>query len=269
VRLKQLQDAVQRYLLAGTDLPGELEQAVEPPAGERWAIYQDGYRLRLVEALAGTYPALAQRMGTEAFDGLCARFITAYPSVHRSIRDYGAELGEFLAAGASTPEDAMRAELAAFEWQLAAAFDANDASPATATDIGAVPPEAWGELRFRPVPSLRRIATTTNAVAVWQALLQDSAVSAAGESASPVDMPVATRGAPAEWLVVRRALITEFRSLDSAEATALDEIIDGSTFAQVCELLLEQEDQPAAVRAASWLKGWLEGGLLLRAGSAV
>lgn len=265
MRLKDLQATVQDYLLAGVDLPAALADAVAPPASVRWAIYAEGYRLRLIEALAGTYPVLATRLGADEFDALATDFVLAHPSVHRSIRDYGGELAGVLAAAAQDAEGALRAELAAFEWRLAAAFDAEEAVAATPADMANVPPDAWGELRFAGVPSLGRLATTTNAVAVWQSLNRESDGTAVDARATAaVTEPQAALGPRTEWLVVRRALTTEFRSLEADEAAALDTLVGGATFGELCEDLYARAGDAAAARAASWLKGWLEGALLVR-----
>jgi hypothetical protein len=261
MRLAELQQAVQAYVLDEAPPSATLVAAVAPPAAERWDIYADGYRLRLAEALAGSYPVLRTRLGEAAFTTLARAFIAATPSTHRSIRDYGAELGAHLARGATTAEEAMRAELASFEWQLAAAFDAEDARPAGVEELATLGNADWPALRFAPVPSLRRLATASNAVAVWRALRQDEPALAPEPCPEPLAALTATS---TEWLIARRALVTEFRSLDGAEAAALDQLLAGATFGELCGRVAESLGDNAALQAASWLKGWLLAGLLLR-----
>lgn len=263
MKLAELERAVQRHILDGGPLPAALESAVAPPAAERWEIYVEAYRLRLTEALATQYPALAARAGRDDFNAAMAAFIAATPSVHRSIRDYGRELADHLAAAAREPEEAMRAELAAFEWRLAAAFDAAGGTPAAPADLAGVAPPDWPELRFRAVPSLARLATETNAVAVWRAT---KAALEAGAPDAALTEPAASRGGRVEWLVVRPALETEFRSLPSDEAAALDRLLGGSSFGELCEELAESlgDGGAAAATAAGWLKGWLLAGALER-----
>ncbi len=253
MRLAELEQAVQAHVLAGGELPPALGAAVLPPAEERWQIYTEGYRLRLIEALGLQYPALSARLGAEAFALRIEPFVVATPSVHRSIRDYGRELGAYLRARAAVADDEMLADLAEFEWQLAGAFDAADATPAAPVDLAGLAPTEWAGLRFRGIPSLHRCRTTTNAVAVWRALQ-------VGAGAPPP----ATRAAPAEWLIWRRELATEFRPVEPDEAAALALLFGGATFGDLCESLLATHGEEAAVRAASWLKGWLIEGSLLR-----
>lgn len=263
MKLAELERAVQRHVLDGGPLPAALETAVAPAAADRWEIYVEAYRLRLGEALAIQFPALAARSGRESFDTRMREFIAGTPSVHRSIRDYGRELPEQLATTAADLEGEMRAELAAFEWRLAAAFDAAGATPTAPADLAGVAPDGWPGLRFRGVPSLARLATSTNAVAVWRAA--KAALEAAGDGA-PLTAPAAVRGARVEWLILRSGLETEFRSLPADEAAALDRLLAGEPFGALCADLAAAlgDDGAAAGRAAGWLKGWLLAGALER-----
>ena len=272
IRLAELQRAVQAHVLAGDALPDALERAVHPPAAERWEIYSAGYRLRLVEALAAQYPALAARLGEADFAARMRAFIDATPSLHRSVRDYGSEVAAFLAAQAASDEAALLAELADFEWQLAAAFDAPDAVAAAPVDLAQVAPEEWPALNFAPLPSVRRLRLCTNVVAAWRAATADAADPGspahgkvtAGPAAVPAAAPIAARQAPVEWLIWRPRLTTQFRSCGADEAVAFDTLVDGASFGELCGGLFESHDDHAALQAASWLKGWLTEGLLLR-----
>jgi hypothetical protein len=261
MRLAALQQLVQEHVLDGGELPDSLAAAVAPPAADRWRIYTDGYRLRLIEALLSQYPACAAFVGETRFNALAAAFVEATPSVHRSIRDYGSEFAAFLGGDGSSVEALVLADLAAFEWQLEASFDAAPATPTTVTDLANVAPADWPGLRFQAVPSLGRIRTRSNAVALWRQL---NPAAPDGPPRSVAAIPDAVRSDPVEWLVTRRELTTEYRSLDAAEAAALDGLIAGATFGALCESLAAPFGDAAAMQAASWLKGWLIGGLLVR-----
>jgi hypothetical protein len=261
MRLAELQLLAQGHLLQGGDMPPDLEAAIAAPAGERWAIYVEAYRLRLTEALATQYPALVARCGRPAFGELAWRFIREYPSIHRSIRDYGRELPALAQADGATAELRLRGELARFEWLLAAAFDAPEATACTVAELAGVAPVEWPTLRFAAVPSLQRLRTSTNAVAVWRAMrrgLEDGPAAAVHAEPAAIDV------APIDWLLVRPRLETEFRSLPADEAIALDLVVAGTPFAALCETLAASHGDQAALQAATWLKGWLTEGLLLR-----
>lgn len=263
MRLSDLQRAVQDHILAGGAAPEALLAAVAPPADVRWRIYAEGYRLRLVEALAAQYPVLATRLGPEIFTSLVVDFVEATPSVHRSIRDYGSELEAFFADRTNGVEDRMLGELAAFEWRLAGAFDAPQATATAPADLAGVQPADWATLAFEAVPSVRRLRTLTNAVAVWRALKATSDAPAS-EAALPPSLPVAETIDAVEWLIYRRELAVEFRSLAPDEAAAFDLLTGGTTFGDLCGALAEAGSESPALQAAGWLKGWLTEGVLLR-----
>jgi len=263
MRLNDLQQAVQAHILAGGDTPAALLAAVAPPADVRWRIYADGYRLRLIEALAAQYPVLAARLGTDAFSALALEFVEARPSIHRSIRDYGSELETFAGARGDRNLDRMLGELAAFEWRLAGAFDAAQRPATTPADLAEVKPEEWATLAFTAVPSVQRLRTTTNAVAVWRAV--KAATESPEASASAVEAtPAAAVVDAIEWLIYRRELTVEFRSLPPDEAAAFDLLTSGASFGDLCGSLAEAGSETPALQAAGWLKGWLTEGLLAR-----
>jgi hypothetical protein len=252
MRLAELEREVQSHVLAGGELPAALAALVAPPAEERWRIYTEAYRLRLIEALTAQYPALAARLGADEFAARVDGFITATPSVFRSVRDYGGELGAYLRACGGSLEDELLAELAEFEWQLAGAFDAADLEASTAADVATVPPEGWAALRFRTVPSLRCTPTSTNAVDAWRAT----------QATPPLPPPPAERIPHADWLIHRRHFEPEFRPLAPGEGVALAALGGGASFGELCERLAAEHGEAAALKAATWLKGWLLEGLL-------
>jgi hypothetical protein len=260
MRLAELERAFQAHVLADGEPAPALLAAVDPPARERLGIYVEAYRLRLVEALATQYPALATRLGPPDFAALAQAFVRATPSSHRSIRDYGAGLADYIDAAAQDDEARLQGELARFEWSLAAAFDAAPGQAATIADLATVAGTEWPTLRFRAVPALGRLATTTNAVAAWRAARTD-------EGAGPAPAaPPAERSARVEWLILRPALDTQFRSLPADEARALDRLLGGATFGELCATLAAElgDEGAAALAAAGWLKGWISEGALER-----
>ena len=250
-RLAALQHDFQAYLLADQQ-PGRLQSRIiddaSVGAARRLAIYHDAYRLRLIEALTSAYPKLQLLLGDDLFDSTARAYIDANPSVYRNLRWYGATLSEHLAQ--ALPQHPVTAELAAFEWALALAFDAADMPVLQVEDLAAVPPEQWGELRFRLHASMRLLPLQCNTVAVWQAL--------DAEQAPP---PVATL--TETWLIWRREFNPHFRSLDVAELAALELIIAGASFGDICaSLQIELGEDAATMQAAQYLATWLGDGLI-------
>jgi len=253
-KLEQIQQDFQRYVLHGD---GAIEQHVRGtarvPAATRLAIYSDGYRARLIEALATNYPVLAQLLGPSDFAELGKAYVMNELSTFCSIRYYGHALADFLATQAQYAPAPVLAELARWEWTMGEVFDAADGTPIDASALAGLPPASWAELRFAWHPCVRRLQLAWNAPPIWKA------VSATAEPPAASLEP-----APIQWLLWRRELKTYFRSLSSAEAAALDAARAASTFGELCVLLCEHvEEAQAPAHAASFLRTWLDGGLLV------
>jgi hypothetical protein len=249
--LAEVQRCFQRNVLRGDQaVLGLVADSEDIRAATRLAIYCDGYRLRLIEALASDLPRLQQLLGEREFATIAQHYIDAHPSSFRSIRWFGDQLATVLEhSHASQP---WLAELARWEWAIAAAFDAADAQAITEDALAAIAPGAWPSLRLEFVPSLQRLQMRTNAPALFKALSEDL------PAPDPLVLP---REQP--WLIWRQALKTQYRSLDAAEATALDAMRGGRTFEHMCELLCEwHEPEAVPLIAAGMLKQWITDGML-------
>lgn len=67
-------------------------------AAERLAIYQDGYRLRLLECMAAEFPTLQHYLGDPLFRLFCLGYLQHQPSRHYSLYQLGEGFADFLAA---------------------------------------------------------------------------------------------------------------------------------------------------------------------------
>jgi hypothetical protein len=253
MRLVELQRNFQAHLLMGDD--SILQSVVDAPPlapAERVQVYRNAYRVRLSDALLDTYPVLFKILGDEAFESLGRAFIEANPSVHRSIRWYGRELGDFLAQRAPYAQHPILAEIARFEWTLSEVFDAADAVPMGREALQAVAPDSWDQLGFVFHPSLRLLDLSWNTVAVWQAMSRDA------EPPQP-----AMAETPIPWLLWRRDLTNRFRSLEAAEKASLEAGLSGLPFGELCAVLrqwLPEEEIP--LRAATLIGTWTDSGII-------
>lgn len=242
--LASLQRAFQTFVLREqSGIERHVTQTDERPASSRLAIYGEAYRLRLIEALASNYPRLQQAIGENEFNALAQEYIRLHDSRHPSIRWYGDRMAALLQ---QTRNELWAADLAQWEWAIATAFDAADAEVLQASALAQIQPEQWAELRLTFHPSLQRLETASNAVALFKALTED-------ETAPP-----GKREPAQQWLIWRQQLKTQYRSLETDEAAALDRLRIGGTFADACEALCEwHEAEQVPLRAASCLQRWL------------
>lgn len=243
----QLADA----MLAGrTPLPGSLCGDDKADAANRLAVYQQGYRIRLREALATEFPGLALLAGRR-FARLLDDYIAAQPSTHFNIRWHGEGLARFLARTAPWRERPELAEMAQLDWAISTAFDAADHATASAADLAGIAPEAWAALRLHPLPHARLLTVTCNVDAFRRA----------ADRGEP--RPALRRWRLARHLLVwRPALEVRYRQVAAAELPALLGALDGEPFAHLCERLARRHGVAALPRMAALLAQWLEDGLI-------
>lgn len=251
--LEQLQAGFQAYLMddrSGAQFTRFIVDDGKVDVRTRLAIYFDAYRLRLIEALSAAYPKLKLLLGYDLFDTMARAYVRDYPSMYSNIRWYGDKLQLHLLF--TLPQHPIAADMANFEWALANAFDAEDVAELKLQDLAEIPPDNWGALQFGFQPALQIVPLHWNTVAVWKAL-----------DAEEVPPAPAKCDSYTTWLIWRSDLNPQFRSLDKAEAMALQMAMSGDCFAEICKSLeAELSAEEATLLAAQYLAGWLEQGLI-------
>lgn len=252
--LGQLQDDFQACVLGRNEhFSGHILGTADADATERLAVYQQAYRLRLLEVLENDFPALLGLAGRQNFTELASNYLDAHPSTSRSVRQLGAHLPSFIRQTQHGEEGEAWGEMAEFEWLKAAAFDAADAPRAGIPDLAQLAAEAWPDLHIGPHPSLLRMDLGSNTPQRWRALVDSQA------------LPQAEHFKPRQpWIFWRADLEVHWRPLEADEAAILDAIRQGSGFAHVCGMLDAQlcDESQAALRAVMLLKRWLDEGLI-------
>lgn len=248
-----LQDRLQNYLLNGQiDIQTSIVASDKVPVAKRLSIYGDAYRLRLLEALASNYPIFKRHVGEDAYQKIGENYINKHPSCYRSIRWFGDKFAEYL-AGDETNNHPYLAELAQFEWHMTLAFDAADAKVVSLEDMATIPAESWATMQFLPHPSVHRLNFFWNVVPLWQALANDQ----------PFTEKLVNNSKQLPWVVWRNGYTIRFYALSEDEAWALDALLQGLSFSELCAGLCEWiEEQDVGMRAASLLKNWIQSGLL-------
>ena len=247
--LADLQASFQRRLLEGDS--AFADRVASPPSGSaerRIAIYADAYRIRLRDALASNFPVLRTLLGETAFVEIADAYIAGRPSTYRSMRWYGNSLPEMLRS--LRAHQPWLADLAEWEWALAAAFDSADLAPLAAGALGSIRAEEWPRLRFAFHPSVRALRMHTNAPALFMSLSREERA------------PVPAAAPETFWLISRRALTPRYREMAASEAAALDSMLRGETFESMCTTLLSYSSDgtthATALHAAQLLRAWLE-----------
>ncbi|MFO2465453.1 DNA-binding domain-containing protein [Pseudomonas sp. 15FMM2] len=221
------------------------------------AIYHNAYRARLLEVMQGDFPAVWHWLGDEEFIALVQAYVRVYPSGHFSLRWLGQRFAGFIAEHLIAQQSAPLVELARLEWAFTLAFDAPPGQPLTLADMAALAPEAWPGLQVQWVPSVQSLCCRFNSLAIWRSVKDQT------------DFPGSQLLALAQaCLVWRDQQVCRYRSLEPAEAYALAGMVDSAwTFSELCAELAVTYQEGASLQAATWLKQWVQDGLLQRRAS--
>lgn len=253
MRIKALQNTFQQYLMA-TEHDASVLAQITPVANnnmaERLNIYHHAYRSRIREALSNQFPNLAKLLGAEVFNQYMDDFIAHYPSTHRNMRWLGDKLSDFLQA--SVPDKPLHSDMANFEWHLGLAFDSPDTPCLTIQDLSAFTPEQWGDLSFEWHPSAYLGIAQTNIIGIWMQLETNVG--------SEIHLTIE----PSFYLVWRKSLVSQFKSLSSIEADAIAYMMQNHTFGELCAYLTGHMDEESVVPyVAGLLSQWIQEEMLV------
>ncbi|QAU24394.1 DUF2063 domain-containing protein [Dyella sp. M7H15-1] len=217
----------------------------------RLAVYRQGYRIRLRDALKAEFAGL-QCMAGRQFDTLLNKYVEAHPSGHYNIRWYGAGLAAFLDYAMPWRDKPQLAEMARLDWAISTAFDAADESSKNIADLSGVPPDAWATLELSLQHNLQVVTCSYHTDAFRRAADRGDA------------RPRLRRFAKQRQILVwRKAMTVHYRWLEDDEWQVLGAAIRGESVATLCRHLAHYHGEEAAIlRIVSLLQNWLEFGLI-------
>ncbi|MDE1465259.1 DNA-binding domain-containing protein [Spartinivicinus poritis] len=202
------------------------------------AIYKNAYSQRLKEALDTDFPCLGKLLGDDLYNQLIADYIKQMSSTDPSLRWFGSNMQCFLKHHPLFSKQPIVVELANWEWQLRAAFDAASSEVIAIEQLATIAPDQWSAIQLKLVPSLQVLQYQTNVVNIWQSLEADHT-------------PPAVVQNTCYWLIWRKELVTQFRSVFKDEWQIIQLIIEGVTFAEVCEQLCQWHSPEQAPQRAA------------------
>ncbi|KAA0950599.1 MULTISPECIES: DNA-binding domain-containing protein [unclassified Pseudomonas] len=216
------------------------------------AIYHNAYLARLQEVMRGDFPAVWHWLGDEEFAALVAAYISRYPSAHFSLRWLGQRFERFIGEHLVAEQSAPLVELARLEWAFTLAFDAPEGEPLTVSDMAALAPEEWPGLQVELAPSVQQVLCRFNSLGIWRSVKDQTGFPGSQE------LPLAE-----VCLVWRDRHVCRYRSLKPAQACALAAMVTiGWNFSELCAELAVSYQEGAPLQAVTWLKQWVQDGLL-------
>jgi hypothetical protein len=218
------------------------------------AIYHNAYISRLQDVLRHDFSAILYWLGDDEFAALTEAYVRRYPSAHYSLRWLGERFPTFILEHLVAEQGVPLAELARLEWAFTLAFDAPQGEPLTLHDMASLAPEDWPGLQVTLAPSVQQVFCRFNTVAIWRASKDES------------DFPHSQALDPVQiCLVWRHQNVCHYRSLEPAEICALAGMVTtGWRFSELCAELAVTYAEGAPLQAVTWLKQWVEDGLLER-----
>jgi hypothetical protein len=226
---------------------------------ERLEVYRHMYRARIVEALESQFPRLGRYLGAQGFAETAGAYISDEPSRHPSLRFVGEWLPGWLEVRRS--ETPMLGALARLEWARTDVFDQADESVLTLDAIRAWPADRFGEFPLALVRAHRVLTLPAGTGDLWDAMGPEATVdrlTGAGQSDDRWSSDAL------ECIVVwRQETAVYHRVVDATERLALERVAAGTCFGLVCDALLAEQGEEAAVaRAYNLLLTWLADGLV-------
>jgi hypothetical protein len=211
------------------------------------SIYLNNYRGSLMACLQESFETTRAWLGDGAFAAAAAYHIDRLPPHSWTLDAYALDLPDtFDHLYSSDPEVA---ELARLECALGLAFigrDSDAIDPASLSDVN------WDVASLHFVPTLNLLRVTTNAGAIWSAIV-------GGVQPSPAEL----LPRPTSIAIWRNGLTSTFRTLDEDEATALDHMIGGWCFGELCADLIGIHGETQGLAMAGALLGqWLQDGII-------
>lgn len=245
--LKDLQQKFFAELLGQeSTIINHIQSTEQWSAGARMGIYSSGYRLRLKEAIETDFDRLFSYLGDDLFNRLLDAYIDRYPSHHTSLRHYSKHLLELiknLEPFSSYPEIY---ELTQIETAFNYSFDAANCSPVKIDFLTEIKAEEWPSMKIRFHASLQRLTLKTNSMEIWKAL--------SNQLAPP---PLANE--PANWIIWRKHLVSQYRAIDAVESGLLSRAMRGESFAELCESMIGSfPEQDIPVKMMAYLQLWIE-----------
>lgn len=216
------------------------------PCPKRFAVYRNNVAVALIEALAGSFPAVRRIVGEGFFSEAARRYALAEPPASPVLLEYGAGFPRFLerfepASALPYLPDVARIERAWVEAYHAA--DARSLAPAVLADI---PSERAAEIRFERHPSARIVRSRHRALTIWRMNVADG-----------VPAPVDLDSGGEDVLVVRPAADVVVRSMPAGGADLFEALARGEPLAAATQSALREDTD---FDLAGHLAGLLESG---------
>jgi hypothetical protein len=240
---------------------GGVERVVEPSRSltslERLHVYANAYYARLLECLRDEFPATADAVGAEVFDGFAFGYLQAHPSTSYTLGMLGAKFPQYLRDTRPPRDDDepgpdwadFLVDLATFERTCSEVFEGPGAEGRELLrhdELTRIPPESFGSVRLIPVPCLRLVELQFPVHAYATAVRKQEVA----------EVP----SAAATYLVVtRREFVVRRQPVSRPQFELLRSLANGRTLGeaiQQCVAVTDAEVESLVAALGRWFSEW-------------
>ncbi len=259
---------------------------------QQFAIYSEGYRIRLKQAIRSDYPILLKLLGDSAFDALAGAYIEQIPPTSYNLDFYPHKFAVFVGERLN---EVFASELATLEATIAEVFMLPDSEPFSLDKFSKIVPENFGNMVFN-LRAACRLLQFSYPVSEWlsdarvQEILPEipllnfvipdtSFFQERSDWQEKLSGVVSSRNesldASLRWhdkkdsnflLVVRHNNEVQRHSLSEQEFVLLTNLVNGKNVAEALEKTLDEQPSYAENiinNLQRWFIGWIKNGVFI------
>ncbi|MDR6914875.1 hypothetical protein J2X66_001740 [Pseudomonas sp. 3296] len=191
----------------------------------RFAVYRNNVQSSLINALAHSYPVVAQLVGDEFFRAMTGIYLLGNAPQSPLIKDYGDDLADFIEGFEPAGSVPYLADVARLERLRTRAYHAADAQPLSHALIGAAlaDPQTLSELSVEFHPSLNLLTSAFAVVTIWAAHQH-------GATLAGIDLDHGQHA-----LILRNGLDVEVFVIESGASAFIQNLKNGQPLIQAVE----------------------------------
>ncbi|MFH0341998.1 MAG: DUF2063 domain-containing protein [Chromatiales bacterium] len=137
-------------------------------AARRLQVYRNNVFAGLTGALRACYPVINRLVGERFFDLAAKHYIRDYPSTSGNLHEFGREYARFIHAFPPAADLVYLFDVARLEWAYQEVFHAPEPGTSGLVELSWVPPDRYGELRFKLHPASRLLVSEYPILHIWQ-----------------------------------------------------------------------------------------------------